>query len=186
MINVKVKNYKGKEYTGIWNGKTYSSSIDGAPELRRIYVDNSPLHITETELAKLLDEKDDIKRGKEEHVKETLKSMPFESKLNVLSTLLNDDKFIELCKTDKEVLSCKDNIIDFTNMLRSEERSKEITNGADEKKARRLVARADMQEEYTMLYDGKKMSSKSKENVDFLCRKGFKCTYERYALVKDI
>lgn len=39
MINVKVKNYKGKEYTGIWNGKTYSSSIDGAPELRRIYVD---------------------------------------------------------------------------------------------------------------------------------------------------
>lgn len=49
MINVKVKNYKGKEYTGIWNGKTYSSSIDGAPELRRIYVDNSPLHITETE-----------------------------------------------------------------------------------------------------------------------------------------
>ena len=48
--------------------------------------------------------------------------MPFESKLNVLSTLLNDDKFIELCKTDKEVLSCKDNIIDFTNMLRSEER----------------------------------------------------------------
>ena len=53
MKNINVVNYKGTQYSGAWNGKDYSSKIDGHNELHRIYVDNDPVHITDEELKKL-------------------------------------------------------------------------------------------------------------------------------------
>lgn len=62
MKNITVKNWKGKEFSGSWNGKTYSSKIDGRNDLYRIYVDNNPIHIEESELKRL--QSDDSERQK--------------------------------------------------------------------------------------------------------------------------
>ena len=39
MKKISVKNFKGEEFEGMWNEKTYSSKIDGRPDLYRIYLD---------------------------------------------------------------------------------------------------------------------------------------------------
>lgn len=56
MKKISVVNYKGTQYSGEWNGKSYSSKIEGRDELHRIYVDNDPVHITDEELKRLQDE----------------------------------------------------------------------------------------------------------------------------------
>ena len=56
MKRIEVVNYKGEKYSGLWNGKSYSSKIDGHPELCRIYLDNDPVHVTSEELKRLQDE----------------------------------------------------------------------------------------------------------------------------------
>lgn len=53
MKSINVTNYKGAQYSGAWNGKAYSSKIDGHDELHRIYIDNNPVHITDKELRRL-------------------------------------------------------------------------------------------------------------------------------------
>ena len=62
MKNIKVKNWKGKEFSGSWNGKSYSSKIDGREDLYRIYVHSDPIHIEESELKRL--QNDDESRQK--------------------------------------------------------------------------------------------------------------------------
>lgn len=56
MKRIDVVNYKGEKYSGLWNGKSYSSKIDGHPELCRIYLDNDPVHVASEELKRLQDE----------------------------------------------------------------------------------------------------------------------------------
>lgn len=56
MKNITVSNYKGQEFTGSWNGKAYSSKIDGRDDLHRIYVDSNPIHIEDAELKRLQSE----------------------------------------------------------------------------------------------------------------------------------
>ena len=56
MKRIEVVNYKGEKYSGLWNGKSYSSKIDGHPELCRIYLDNDPVHVASEELKRLQDE----------------------------------------------------------------------------------------------------------------------------------
>lgn len=63
MKNITVTNYKGEKFSGYWNGKTYSSKIDGRNDLHRIYVDNEPLHIDDAELKKL-QSNDEIRQKK--------------------------------------------------------------------------------------------------------------------------
>lgn len=186
MKNIKTIDYKENGFEGMWNEKTYASTIPDKPELIRIYIDNKMVHITDEAYHKLLDDNAVHEYGRQEHVKETLKTMSFQNKLNVLSSLLNDNKFIEFCKTDKNISSCRKNLIDFIDMIYEEEISREITDNDDVKKAKRLVIRADMSDEYITLFDDKKMSSKNKEDVDFLCRKGFKCQYDHYNMIRDI
>jgi len=53
MKKISVVNYKGTQYSGEWNGKSYSSKIEGRDELHRIYIDNDPVHITDEELKRL-------------------------------------------------------------------------------------------------------------------------------------
>lgn len=43
MQEIKVVDYKGKEFSGVWNEKTYMSRISDKPELRRIYVNNEEI-----------------------------------------------------------------------------------------------------------------------------------------------
>ena len=56
MKNITVLNYKGQEFTGSWNGKAYSSKVDGRDDLHRIYVDSNPIHIEDSELKRLQSE----------------------------------------------------------------------------------------------------------------------------------
>ena len=53
MKNITVKNYQGKEFSGNWNEKVYSSKIDGRSDLLRIYINNEAVHITEEEHTKI-------------------------------------------------------------------------------------------------------------------------------------
>jgi hypothetical protein len=56
MREITVKNFQGKEFTGKWNGKTYPSKIEGRPELHRIYIDDTAVHITDEELNRIVNE----------------------------------------------------------------------------------------------------------------------------------
>lgn len=57
MKRIKVTNWKGKEFEGIWNEKFYSAQIEGNSEgLYRIYIDNEIVHITEEEKERLINE----------------------------------------------------------------------------------------------------------------------------------
>ena len=54
MKKIKIKNFKGNEYEGIWNEKFYDSIISDRKELIRIYIDNKAIHITEEEKENLV------------------------------------------------------------------------------------------------------------------------------------
>lgn len=56
MKNITVLNYKGQEFTGSWNGKAYSSKVEGRDDLHRIYVESNPIHIEDAELKRLQSE----------------------------------------------------------------------------------------------------------------------------------
>ena len=53
MVTITTTNYKGKKFNGKWNEKVYASQIDDRPELKRIYIDNERIHITEEEYAQM-------------------------------------------------------------------------------------------------------------------------------------
>lgn len=55
MINITIKDYNGKEYSGKWNEKTYHSKIENREDLYRIYIDNEIIHVTPDELIKAVD-----------------------------------------------------------------------------------------------------------------------------------
>lgn len=65
-MKVTVANYKGEKFSGYWNGKTYSSKVEGREELLRIYIDNNPIHITVAEKIRIEKEADqaEIERAK--------------------------------------------------------------------------------------------------------------------------
>ena len=50
MKNIKVKDYLGNEIEGIWNGKFYSSKIEGT---KRIYVDNKEILIKNEDVSSI-------------------------------------------------------------------------------------------------------------------------------------
>jgi hypothetical protein len=82
MKNITVVNFKGNTFSGSWNGKTYKSTIEGRPELLRIYVDNKGCHITPDEYKKIGG--DPVKDAKEKYIEAT------REKLEDISRLLDD------------------------------------------------------------------------------------------------
>lgn len=52
MVCITVVDHEGTEQQGKWNGKVYSSKIDGKPELARIYLDNKEVHVDKDILEK--------------------------------------------------------------------------------------------------------------------------------------
>lgn len=70
MKKISVKNFKGEEFEGMWNEKTYTSKIDGRSDLYRIYLDGESIHVEKTELEKIVvDIKVEERRRKEEKEK---------------------------------------------------------------------------------------------------------------------
>lgn len=96
MQTVTVKNYEGKEYTGVWNEKTYTSQIEGRPELYRIYLSDVRVHITAEELSMLGKNIEEI-NARREHEKaikmtEDFKGFSLKNKMYLLRFLLADDE----------------------------------------------------------------------------------------------
>lgn len=52
MVYITVIDYMGEEQAGKWNGKIYSSKVDGNAELARIYLDNKEVHVDKDVLEK--------------------------------------------------------------------------------------------------------------------------------------
>lgn len=50
MKNITIKNWKGEEYSGEWNQKTYVSKID-SKNLVRIYVDGNEINVSKEAIA---------------------------------------------------------------------------------------------------------------------------------------
>nr|DAQ01159.1 MAG TPA: hypothetical protein [Caudoviricetes sp.] len=50
-MNITIIDYSGTEQTGNWNGKTYSSKVSERPELARVYLDNTEVHVDKDVLA---------------------------------------------------------------------------------------------------------------------------------------
>lgn len=96
MQTVTVKNYEGKEYTGVWNEKTYTSQIEGRPELYRIYLSEVRVHITAEELSMLGKNIEEInaRREYEKAMKmtEDFKCFSLKNKMYLLRFLLADDE----------------------------------------------------------------------------------------------
>ena len=53
MKNITIKNYKGAEFSGDWNGKTYPSTVEGRTDLVRIYVNNEVANVSAEEIKNL-------------------------------------------------------------------------------------------------------------------------------------
>ena len=53
MLNVTVKNFQGKEFSGKWNEQVYGSKVEGRSDLLRIYLDGQSLHITKEEFERI-------------------------------------------------------------------------------------------------------------------------------------
>lgn len=102
MKKISVKNYKGTEFEGAWNEKTYSSKIDGRPDLYRIYINNESVHIEKEELEKIVDDiKTEEKKRKEkdnaaklEKIEALLNELSYENKIRLFWELTNDPDII--------------------------------------------------------------------------------------------
>lgn len=95
MKEITVTNYKGNVYTGKWNEKTYSSKIDGMPELFRIYIDGNAIHITKEELSKIADDIKKIENNARlediDNFFEKVGSYELKDKLRVLWYIVDED-----------------------------------------------------------------------------------------------
>lgn len=93
MKNIEVKNFKGTTYSGSWNGKSYSSKIEGREELHRIYLDGDPIHITDEELKRIQDEDEERQRvlalNKVSKFFDWINEQPEEVKIESITSALN-------------------------------------------------------------------------------------------------
>ena len=107
MLSITFKNFKGDEYSGLWNGKTYKSNIADHPEYLRIYVSDKAYHITPEEFQKI---GGDINAEKKKrYIQET------ERKLEQLVKLLEDSQVEYILRKNKlgheaiDIINCAKN-----------------------------------------------------------------------------
>jgi hypothetical protein len=91
MTNITVKNFKGDEYSGTWNGKSYPSRIAGRPELHRIFLDNEAIHIDSEEFERVGGNAEKSAKEKSAFkINETAKRLATEEKIALLQKLYYD------------------------------------------------------------------------------------------------
>lgn len=93
MSEISVVSFEGKEFSGYWNEKTYSSQIDGKSELLRIYVDGKVLHITPEEYMRIANSTSEEYKEKKFQDKilsrrESVKNISLQEKVDILTTIL--------------------------------------------------------------------------------------------------
>lgn len=98
MKNITIKNWKGQEYSGEWNQKTYVSKID-SKNLVRIYVDGNEINVSkeviaavEIDLSKIerLNRIEDVKLKIEEFINSKDEAAKFDILNFILETLIED------------------------------------------------------------------------------------------------
>lgn len=185
MQEISCIDYKGKNFSGIWNEKTYSSKIEEKPELKRIYVDNEPVHITEKEYAKLIGGAETLKRQRHFEkmcsLKKEIKTLNLADKLEIILFVLDDEKFISLFDLNEEE---NDKIRwDFeyrAERLMREEKEKNIYIGDLTRVANKLLARKDLEDEYIAEYEGVKLSSKEIRTINWAYKKVYGMSRNEY------
>ena len=93
---------------------------------------------------------------------------------------MNDKKINELCYIDKEIRENREKIICFLNIIHREEEFLEINGSDDKLKAKKLIARANMPDEYKAMVYGELISSKNQEAIEKLCNTVYHKTYVDY------
>lgn len=93
MKTIKVTNFKGMEFEGSWNEKTYSSKVKNHPELFRIYVNDESIHITPEEYMRITNSSSEEfeKKRKNDKLASTVKEvskMSLQEKASIAEELL--------------------------------------------------------------------------------------------------
>lgn len=102
MREITVKNFKGNEFSGMWNEKTYSSHIAEHPEYFRIYVSNEPIHIIPAELDRIngdVEKENFIRERKEcENFISKFEKMDIKNKAYILLHIADDEELKRICQ----------------------------------------------------------------------------------------
>lgn len=106
MKEIKTKDWKGNEYEGKWNGKTYKSSVLDHPELVCVYVSNRQVHISQEEADRLCKENEISKHQRaKDYVATILDRLSFDERYALFELLINDssicDKYISKKELDR-------------------------------------------------------------------------------------
>jgi len=105
MRQIKVTNFQGKQFEGDWNEKVYPSKVQGRPELHRIYVGGTEIHITDEELQRITNDIQDSKEANEEAnmrmIVNLFEGLTDENKRKIVNTLMK--KYIETKDIDKQM-----------------------------------------------------------------------------------
>lgn len=111
MSEISVFSFEGKEFSGYWNEKIYSSQIDGKSELLRIYIDGKVLHITPEEYMRITNKTSEEYKKKEFQDKilsrrESVKTMSLQEKVDILTTILVNES-VSLKKNNLIDIVCR-------------------------------------------------------------------------------
>lgn len=183
MVEIKVIDYLGNEHIGMWNEKTYVSKISS--DYKRIYVDNTEIHITEDEYIKLVGGADEYKKiSNNNHMKELsaqIDKMPVYIKLEMVMHILQDDVVEILFKADDDKnITLKCEFIYALNKLLTEEKNKKITGHDLTKIANKLLVRKDLDDEYFAEINGIELSSKELKTIGGAYKKVYGMSLKEY------
>lgn len=104
MTNINVKDYSGKEISGSWNGKTYSSKVTGCV---RIYLNNKEYNVSEEVINHVgADVKKDANERKAMKRHELIESMSNEDKILLFRDLFYDEVQKEIDQVDARTSQC--------------------------------------------------------------------------------
>jgi hypothetical protein len=105
MRRITVTSYNGQKFEGDWNEKVYPSKIQGKPELHRIYVNNTEIHITDEELQKITNDIQNSKEANEEAnmrmIIKLFEGLADDNKRRIVNALMK--KYIETKDIDKQM-----------------------------------------------------------------------------------
>lgn len=168
-MNITIKDCNGNTHSGYWNEKIYKSNL-ADPALKRMYIDNKEIHITEEEYTKIIGGKDKLKRIQEldklHKIESEISDLSLYAKLDIILSILDDDNN---SLQDIFMTTYGESIImsDFHRKLFSiykEEKSKKIEVRENESLAsiiRRLKTRGNFEEEYSAVFNNILLSSKN-------------------------
>lgn len=178
MSEISVFSFEGKEFSGYWNEKIYSSQIDGKSELLRIYVDGKVLHITPEEYMRITNTTSEEYKEKEFQEKilsrrESVKNMSLQEKVDILTTILINES-VSLKKNNLIDIIC--NLLTTDSNIKSFAESQRISAGKlAENVMSALISTLKIIQEET---NTKKMKVQNNESLDSVVKRILMYSFE--------